>query len=1254
MANQPKKYKKFVATAATATLVASAIVPVASAASFSDTAGNTHEAAISALAEAGVISGYPDGTFKPNKELTRSDVVKLLGKFLVTQGYEIPSDAVSSPRFSDLTSKSNKELLEYAAVVADAGVFAGSNGKLLAGDPITRENMAIVLVRMVNTLKDVSLEDYVNGQNFTKEVKDLNVAKAEARSAINVLDFYDITTATNFLPKNTVTRGQFATFLNNVIKADFSGASATTGTVKAINATTVEVTFADTVDNINALKFTIDGLEVKNAAVKQTDKKTVVLTTSAQTAGVEYTVKESGNEIGKFTGISAVIPTSINVVEKSLQGVLGQQVTVKAQVTVAEGQSKAGIPVTFNVTGTGSLNAAQLFEANTDENGVATYTYTRYASTTDEVVAYATGDRTKFSAGKIYWETAHQLTVKDITTDTTLVNGAKKVYEINSAKNANKYVFVAFEENLNKTPDKLTKSVLVEGLTTFAVNTDNTVGAGLTTGYPYEITTGAKAVTAVKLDASGKANLVLTGANGKVTPIVYEAPHVTNVTNPGTLLSHYTNVVYNPTALQAKASTATFELKHTLGLTIQAAGVANAATYKGSVQTGGRDYTITYTDKDGKPAAAGNSVYVAIPTSSKAEILDSKGNYRTDYTVSDGNRYYPVSITGTKGQAKFTVAATDITTHVAPIVFVNNGTVPATTFLDASDLQAQGESTYFVEAITYGAKLSVLDKNDDDTTSVLAGGGEFAKFVYSLVDQNGKPRAFSTSDTNVSFQVTAGTGVLTVAGNLGTTTVSQGNPKTITAVIPAGQLEAEIIVSSVDPSAATVTAIGSRAGVVLPTTDPTSVSVSFTKFSTVVTKGLVANVNKTANTLTIEGVPYNYTNAAFAYNGSSINIGQFETTYLADGVTISVTKDAEGLLTFNIVTDAATTTGSWESARLAITSAVTLAEVKAQLAKLPEFTTLIKADQDAIATDIWTNHVSGGTPFATAAAFKADYDALLVDPLKTVEAAKVLKAAIATAQAKHDGATEGTAIGQYTAGSKAAFQAKITAAKAILDGIVDGTTATSGTTFETNLTAAKTTLETTDTTAFENAKITDARVELGKSITQAKALVAAAQEGTAPGEYAIGSVATLQGLITTAEGHYAASYTSNSILVAQKGLVDAGITALQAKEIKAVAVTTDVTGLVLTFSPALEAAVSSVVSSNAGLTVAATASTTAGVTITVSGTPAANDTITLTATVTNALQADGTTQENLTFDLKYDGTKWVLVPNANFVAPVAP
>ena len=31
-----------------------------------------------------------DGTFKPNKTLTRSDVVKLLGHYLETQGFEVP------------------------------------------------------------------------------------------------------------------------------------------------------------------------------------------------------------------------------------------------------------------------------------------------------------------------------------------------------------------------------------------------------------------------------------------------------------------------------------------------------------------------------------------------------------------------------------------------------------------------------------------------------------------------------------------------------------------------------------------------------------------------------------------------------------------------------------------------------------------------------------------------------------------------------------------------------------------------------------------------------------------------------------------------------------------------------------------------------------------------------------------------------------------------------------------------------------
>ncbi|WP_107839197.1 S-layer homology domain-containing protein [Metasolibacillus meyeri] len=655
MANQPKKYKKFVATAATATLVASAIVPAASAASLSDIADNTHKEAINALVDAGIISGYPDGTFQPNKQLTRSDVVKLLGKYLVSEGYEVPTDYKSNPRFADLTSASNDELLQYAAVVADNGVFNGSNGRLLAGDAITRENMAIVLVRMVNTLNDVSLEEYVASQDFTREVKDINAAKAEARTAIDVLDFYDITTVSNFLPKNTVTRGQFATFLNNVINADFTGASATTGVVKAINNTTVEVTFANTVGTVTASDFTIEGLEVKSAAAKQSDAKTVVLTTSAQEAGKEYTVSYKGDVVGKFVGKELVLPTAIDITEKSLQEVVGNQVTVKAQVTVAEGQSKENIPVTFNIVNnygdnsTGTLNQPIVAEALTNADGVATYTYTRYAQTSqqiassDEVQAYATGKASVRSFSKVYWASIKPLTVTELAEGNSVNNGAKKQYKIKAAlyhaegytqaftENgqvypAGNYVNVAFKENIDVTPDKAVKTV------------DVIDGNGKNLGYPGQFTTslgdqsqGVKVVK-VQLDRNGEAIITLTGSNAEVTPIVF----VDNKENPQNATGNRGR--FNATELFAEAPKLTFGKVQNLQLELESLGTEYAAAYA----TAGTATSYTYEDSVNNRIlirdAANNITWITIGTQlpTGASYVSQTNPLRTGETVPAG------------------------------------------------------------------------------------------------------------------------------------------------------------------------------------------------------------------------------------------------------------------------------------------------------------------------------------------------------------------------------------------------------------------------------------------------------------------------------------------------------------------------------------------------------------------------------------------------------------------------------------------
>ncbi|OBW58866.1 hypothetical protein A9986_07940 [Solibacillus silvestris] len=756
MANQPKKYKKFVATAATATLVASAIVPVASAASLSDIKGNTHEGAINALVDAGVISGYPDGTFKPNKELTRSDVVKLLGKYLVSQGHSIPADAASNPRFADLSSKTNKELLEYAAVVADAGVFAGSNGKLLAGDAITRENMAIVLVRMVNTLNDVSLEEYVATQDFTREVKDINTAKAEARTAIDVLDFYDITSVANFLPKNTVTRGQFATFLNNVIKADFSGAAATTGTVKAINNTTVEVTFAENIEDIKALDFKIEGLEVKNAVVKQTDKKTAVLTTAAQVAAKEYTVTVNTNTVGKFTGVSAVIPSKIDVTTSSLQGIIGKEVTIKAQVTVPEGQSKAGIPVTFNITSNSANTDKVEVQSVTNAEGVATYTYTRYYASEDTFTAYATDKSSVFSNGKVYWANDIQLAVSEITSGNDLANETKKSYKVTG--DANTVYYIAIKENLGVTPDKITQ-VKVQNYNTTPETTDDIKT-------PYTLSTSSQhEVAAVRTNANGEGSFTVYGSNLSATPIVY-SPESTPTT-PQT----YT---YNKLDLQAEAPTVKFSQVNQLALKVVGEGTLNSAETAVNFSTGnvaydatsvgGRTYTVTVTDKDGKVAPAGTTAYVTFE-SGNYSIANGGGLYFSTGTQdfqsilkTDGTPKVLAVTVGAEGKAKFRVAGSGATTFVKPTVFLNTAGSTTDPALNksgaATDIFEVAEVTYFKSASVTNAELSVEDEFGRTVSTLDA--GKDAYFIYQSVDQNGfpyRPNAISTGNTTTNVWV---------------------------------------------------------------------------------------------------------------------------------------------------------------------------------------------------------------------------------------------------------------------------------------------------------------------------------------------------------------------------------------------------------------------------------------------------------------------------------------------------------------------
>lgn len=99
-----------------------------------DIKGYWAEEAIVQFAQAGIINGAGDGTFKPNKPITRKEMIVILSRMIDFQGLN-PSSGVTDP----------------IQMAAEAGIIHGNgNGKLNAGSTASRaEALQIIL----NTLK---------------------------------------------------------------------------------------------------------------------------------------------------------------------------------------------------------------------------------------------------------------------------------------------------------------------------------------------------------------------------------------------------------------------------------------------------------------------------------------------------------------------------------------------------------------------------------------------------------------------------------------------------------------------------------------------------------------------------------------------------------------------------------------------------------------------------------------------------------------------------------------------------------------------------------------------------------------------------------------------------------------------------------------------------------------------------------------------------------------------------------------------
>jgi methionine-rich copper-binding protein CopC len=275
MAYQPKSYKKFVATAATATLVASAVAPVALAAKpaseFSDVAPQYKEA-VDYLIDNKIAAGKTPTTFGTAENIIRVDAAIWIAKATLTDG-EI-SDAPASD-FSDVPARGKI----YVDALKFKGYVNGSDATTFNSYAnISRGEVALILAEAYD------IEGNVANNKFT----DVNARYLAAVSALKDNGITTGKTSTSFGTGDAITRGELAIWVQRLELLGTDKASVASAT--ALNANQIEVRFnttlnADTAVAKDATEVDNYSFSVPNAtaakpssAVLSADKKSVVLT----------------------------------------------------------------------------------------------------------------------------------------------------------------------------------------------------------------------------------------------------------------------------------------------------------------------------------------------------------------------------------------------------------------------------------------------------------------------------------------------------------------------------------------------------------------------------------------------------------------------------------------------------------------------------------------------------------------------------------------------------------------------------------------------------------------------------------------------------------------------------------------------------------------------------------------------------------------------------------------------------------------
>ncbi|MBB6176029.1 hypothetical protein HNQ82_000840 [Anoxybacillus tengchongensis] len=780
MAYQPKSYRKFLAGTVSAAVVASAIAPVASA-SFTDVAGSVHADDIATLVAKGYIKGYADGTFKPNKTLTRGEAAIIFSRILKDAGFKAPEQGASFP---DVPA-SKAELAEAVAIVKAAGVMGGDEkGNFNPNANITREQMAKVVVEAFKLTKPA---------NHTTKITDLDKAGSWAREYIQTLEANGVTKNTEFMPKQNVTRGQFASFVVRAMDVKKEASAADITAVKLVDEKTLEVTFNGELKEVKKEDFAIQGVEIDSVSIKATaaaEAKTTVVVIKTKTAlqeGKSYNVSYKGQTTDKAKVDVPVVTPKV----ESVSAINAKQIEVKFNTKMDKDSVTDVTKYAIKRAGVASValtnnSSATDATASLSEDG-KTLTITLNNALTSPTWSIAEGDSFNFEIGKLKAANGKEIEAQSVsikysdkvapnlvsatakaatttrtvtlkfsepvdfattgvfkvngqvatpsagsdvrevvlTTSQSLTAGQKYTVEVTNLKDLAGNLITPNPVSLDFT---VTQDNTADGIDSVTVQGDNQVKVVFKE--PMDSSTVTAAGNIKLVDANGNAitNVsvapVANSNNKEYTITVGQGTNLYANADTNTVNVIFTNAIKDASgnAITPETRTVTFTKDKVAPKVSKVQLIAPGDTYDGVAYANGA-LLLTFDEKVLRPADGGTPGNF---TKSKIQVIDQDGTVITDALFSAG-----ATISGTvldsKDNAKLVIPFT-----AAPASTVKTATVRlvASAVTDAS-LGANGNAAATVTGVDFTTSVADTQKPVISAASVAGGSGNTITFTIT-------------------------------------------------------------------------------------------------------------------------------------------------------------------------------------------------------------------------------------------------------------------------------------------------------------------------------------------------------------------------------------------------------------------------------------------------------------------------------------------------------------------------------------------